>query len=252
MKPGIHGLELAAGHHPNDLARYRELIGMVGSQPPANFFNAQGTGLNRSLLSLLNVRFIIWPVFRQGGLPSLEPVMATSIGGDRIYEAVYEIPTLPRARLVGEAVVLEDEEAVPYILSPDFRPAQEVVLPEAPATELSGSPVQGSVEWLERSVNRQRLRVRSEGAALLVLADNWYPAWKARVGGEEAPVLRANHTLRAVPIPGGESDVEIYYDRGSLAGPIFLSLASLAVVMGSLILGPRKRSLESKAGDPAP
>ncbi|MCG6954718.1 MAG: YfhO family protein, partial [Gemmatimonadetes bacterium] len=32
--PAMFGIELAAGHHPNDLARYRELIGMVGSELP--------------------------------------------------------------------------------------------------------------------------------------------------------------------------------------------------------------------------
>ena len=30
VTPAMYGLELASGHHPNDLARYRELIGMVG------------------------------------------------------------------------------------------------------------------------------------------------------------------------------------------------------------------------------
>ena len=36
VKPGMFGLELANGHHPNDLARYRELIGMVGSGAATN------------------------------------------------------------------------------------------------------------------------------------------------------------------------------------------------------------------------
>ncbi len=126
------GLELAAGHHPNDLARYRELIGMVGSGVPANFFDAAGGGLNQNLFSILNVRYVIWPVYRFGGFPTGEMVMATSLGGGQTYEAVYEIPTLSRARLVGDAVVLSDEEAVPYILSSDFDPMHEVVLSAAP------------------------------------------------------------------------------------------------------------------------
>ena len=41
VKPGMYGLELVAGHHPNDLARYRELIGMVGSGIPSNLFDAE-------------------------------------------------------------------------------------------------------------------------------------------------------------------------------------------------------------------
>jgi hypothetical protein len=247
VKPGLHGLELAAGHHPNDLARYRELIGMVGSGLPANFFDMEQGGLNLQLLSILNVRYVIWPVYRFGGLPVGDPVMATAYGGNQAYEALYDIPTLPRARLVGEAVVLSDAEAVPYLLSPDFRPAEEVVLSEDPPGPLPGGPVEGEVRWEEKGLNRHRLRVRSGSPALLVLADNWYPAWKARVGGEDAPVLRANHTLRAIPVPSGESEVEVYFDGGTLRGPFLISLASLALVLGVVFVRPREVRKERSA-----
>jgi hypothetical protein len=252
VKPGMYGLELAAGHHPNDLARYRELIGMVGSGLPANFFSREAGGLNLALTSILNVRYVIWPVHQFGGLPDGEPVMATTLGGDRVYEAVYEIPTLPRARLVGEAKVLSDQETVSYILSSDFRPAQEVVLSSEPPVPLSGGPVTGEVRWEEKGVNRLRLSVRSESPALLVLADNWYPAWKARVDGETTPVLRANHSLRAIPLPAGEHDVEVYYDAGTLGTPLLLSLVSLAVVCGSIILRPGWGGGGRETPDPEP
>ena len=234
--PGMHGLELAAGHHPNDLARYRELIGMVGSGVPENFFEPETGGVNLNLLSILNVRYVIWPVYRFGGFPVGEVVMGTTLDGTQPYEVVYEIPTLPRARLVGEAVVLSDEETVPYILSSDFRPAEEVVLSETAPLMLPDGPVEGEVRWLEKSPNRLRLQVRSDSPALLILAENWYPAWKARVDGEEAPVLRANHSLRAVPVPSGESEVELYFDVGTFRGPLLVSLVSLALVLLALFL----------------
>ncbi|HEX9886077.1 MAG TPA: hypothetical protein VGA70_06295, partial [Longimicrobiales bacterium] len=53
VKPAMFGLELAAGHHPNDLARYRELIGMVGSGMPQYL-----TATN--VYRILNVRYLIW------------------------------------------------------------------------------------------------------------------------------------------------------------------------------------------------
>jgi len=239
VKPGLYGLELAAGHHPNDLARYRELIGMVGSGIPANFFDAETGGLQLPLLSTLNVRYVIWPVHRFGGLPQGEVVMATTLGNNQPYEAVYEIPTLPRARLVRNAVVLSDSEVVPYIMSDEYRPSDEVVLTEEPPIPLSGGPAGGEVRWLEKGSNRLRLEVRTEAPALLVLADNWYPSWKARVGGEETPVLRANHSLRAVPVPSGQSEIEVFYDAGVLGGPLLVSFVSLLLVCGALFLRPK-------------
>jgi len=251
IMPGMHGLELAAGHHPNDLARYRELIGMVGSGLPANLFDTETGGPNLQLLSILNVRYVIWPVYRFGGFPAGDPVMATTLGGEGVFEAVYEIPTLPRARLVGEAVVLSDAEAVPYLLSDEFRPAEEVVLAEDPPITLPGGPVDGEVHWVERGPNRLRLQLRSDSPALLVLADNWYPAWKAVVRGEEAPVLRANHTLRAVPVPPGESEVELFFDAGTLRGPFLISLTSLALLCVAVFFRRGQGRMEAEGGEGA-
>jgi hypothetical protein len=247
VKPAMFGLELATGHHPNDLARYRELIGMRGSGFPEHLLDLDQA--RRGLLAMppnvyrvLNVRYLVVPGALGG---ETSPVLQTQAGG-RIYESLYELDPLPRARLVAEAEVVSDEEAVGRILDPSFDPASTVLLSAVPPTALPGGPVQGSVEWLERGVNRQRLRVRSDRAALLVVADNWFPAWKAAVDGEPAPVLRAYHTLRAVPVPPGEHDVELRYESGTLRSSLTLSLLTLVLLLGAGVVdvleGRRGRS----------
>ncbi len=237
VRPGMFGLELAGGHHPNDLARYRDVIGMVGSSLPVNLVSSA------NVLRILNVRYILWPdrigTPEDQGLPAavtdnLERVSQTTMGGQP-YETLYRFTDLPRARLVGDAVVLPDGEAVPFILSDDFDPATQVVLDTAPPLALPGEPIEGSVEWLKRGNNRLKLRVTTSSAGLLVIADNWFPAWKARVGDEDVAVLRANHTLRAVPVPAGEHDVELYYRSPQLAWSLRLTILSLALV--SLLTG---------------
>jgi hypothetical protein len=233
VMPGMHGLELANGHHPNDLARYRELVGMVGSGAPENLIQWGSWAPNLSLLSILNVRYIIWPVAQMGAFPVGEAVMASSLDGRTAHEAVYEIPTLPRARLVGEVRIVPEAEAVQFLRSPLFRPDVEVVLSEAPELDLPNAPVEGEIRWTERSPNRLALEVEAGSDALLVLADNWYPAWKARVDGVETPVLRANHSLRAVPLQAGSHEVELFYDWGSLKGGLFTSLASVLLLVGA-------------------
>jgi len=234
VRPGMFGLELAGGHHPNDLARYRELIGMAGSGLPENLL------ASANVLRMLNVRYVLWPdqlgTPADQGLPAditdnLRRLTSTTVQGQP-YESVYEFSDLPRARLVADAVVLPDELAVPHMLSPDFDPARQVVLSDPPPIDLAGGDVVGSVEWIERHNNNMRLRVSADRPAVLVLADNWFPAWKARVGNEEVPVLRANHSLRAVPITAGEHTVEFYYESNELRWSLRLTLLSLAVVAG--------------------
>ncbi|MGD2069401.1 MAG: hypothetical protein PVI57_12060 [Gemmatimonadota bacterium] len=229
VRPAMFGLELATGHHPNDLARYRELIGMRGSSEPRLLFR-------RNVQQLLNLRYLIVP----GELEGLQPVLQTQVEG-RIYESLYEFPTLPRARLVGSARVVPDERAMEVILSEDFDPATTAVLAREPGIELPGGPVEGTVDWVERGINRQRLRVTSESPALLVIADNWFPAWKATVSGREVELLRAYHTLRAVPVPAGELEVEIFYESGTLEASLALSLVTLLFLFGIASLDVLRR-----------
>ena len=161
VRPGMFGLELAGGHHPNDLARYRELIGMAGSGLPQNLI------ASANVLRMLNVRYILWP--DQLGSPADQELPAditdnirrlsgTTIQG-RPYESVYQFPDLPRARLVADVVVLPDEQAVSHMLSSDFDPALQVVLSDPPPIDLAGGEVVGRVEWIERNNNDMTLRV---------------------------------------------------------------------------------------------
>jgi hypothetical protein len=225
VKPAMYGIDLAAGHHPNDLSRYRELIGMVGSDMPENLFNG-------NIRRLLNVRYILWPDFQLGEAPEQGIVSRTQLQDGRPYETLLSDAGLPRARLVASAVVKSDEEAVPYMLSDAFDPEREVVLPEPPPTPLDGGPVSGEVRWVERTPNHLRLTVTSDRPALLVVADNWFPAWHASVDGADAPVLRAYHTLRAVPVAAGTHHVEMWYHSELLMRSLLLSVATVVVLIG--------------------
>lgn len=227
VAPAMHGVELVAGHHPNDLNRYRELIGMVGSAQPVNLLAA-----NPSIRQILNVRYILWPDAEYGEPPAFPIVQRVQYSNGRVHSTLLADNGLPRARLVGRAVVQSDENAVAYMLSPAFDAANEVVLPEAPPIELSGAPPTGSVRWLDRVADRQTLSVTTDQPALLVIADNYYPGWQAEVNGASAPVLRANHALRAVPVPAGEHTVSLQYRSESVVRSFWISILCTLLVLG--------------------
>ena len=237
--PAMHGIELAAGHHPNDLSRYRELIGMVGSGMPRNLLPCDsldrctrvGVGLNPNVRRILNVRYLLWPDAEIGPWPGGGAVSRTQYGGGQPYQTLVAEDGLPRARLVGASVVKSDAEAVAYILGADHDPEREVVLAEVSPIALDGTPPNGSVTWVERGPDRLELRVESDRPALLVVADNWFPAWRARVDGTETDVLRAYHTLRAVPVPEGTTTVEMWYESTLLRRSF---LVSIVTVLGLL------------------
>jgi hypothetical protein len=240
VRPATFGIPLAGGHHPNDLARYRELLGMVGSGEAANL-------VNPNLLSILAVKYMIWPTARMGGEPQdLEVLARSSLGGDQIYESLLAYPGLPRARLVGSAEVVPDDRAVARIMAPEFDVARVVTLTEPPPIELIGAADPGTVTWTANGIDRQRFSVEATAPALLVVADNWYPAWRATVDGVETPVLRANHTLRAVPVGPGTHRVEMWYDGGVLLGGAVATVAGLLAIgaMVGFALTGRERDAE--------
>jgi hypothetical protein len=248
VTPALHGLELAAGHHPNDLGRYRELIGMVGSGMPENLAR-----FNPNLLDLLNVEYILWPDFQFGALEGATPVSRVTLADGRVYASVFRYPALPRARLVGQAVVVSEGQALETILDPDsYNPRREVVLTEEPPIALEGPLADGEVRWIERTPNRMVLEVETPAPALLVLSENWFPAWKASVNGDEAPVLRADHALRAVPIPPGSHRVEMWFESGLIRGSLWVSVLSFLVLVGvaggQLLVDRRIRAPAPAAG----
>jgi hypothetical protein len=129
--------------------------------------------------------------------------------------------------------VKSDEEAVAYMLSDEFDPAREAVLAEPSPIELDGAEPAGTVAWRSRTPNELVLSVSTQRPALLVIADNWFPAWHATVDGEEAPVLRAYHTLRAVPVPAGEHEVVMRYRSIVVTASLWVSLVLLVSLGGA-------------------
>ncbi len=239
VAPAMFGLELAAGHHPNDLARYRELIGMEGSGIPEHlaFFHP-------NVLRLLNVRYILWPDGQFGPIDGAEPLNQVAFMDGTVYASVYGYPGLGRARVVGEAVVVPEVEVLDVILGDhplDYDPSLQTVLPEPPPIELGGAAVRGTVEWVERSPNRLVLEAQSSGPALLVLSENWFPGWEATVGGQPVEVLRADHTLRAVPLPGGSHRVEFRYRAPMVRAGLAVTLLSTLLLAGLMGATLRRR-----------
>jgi uncharacterized membrane protein YfhO len=60
----------------------------------------------------------------------------------------------------------------------------------------------------------------------LVLADTYYPSWKAFVDGQPWPVLRANYAFRAVALPAGYHRVIFRYEPVSFRLGLSLSGAT--------------------------
>ncbi len=239
----MFGVDLVGGHHPNDLARYRKLLGLEGSALDAENLR------NPNVLRITNVRYLLWPEEAAGGPPYAGAEAISSAEGPRGREAVYPFPGLDRAWVVGRfSVMSDDDEAVATITGADFNPAREAILAE-PLDLAVSLGAQSPVVWELDEPDERRLRIQVDGPALLVISENWFPGWVATVNGEEAPVLRANVTLQAVPIlEAGEHVIDLRFTAPTVARALWISVAAAAgtvVIWGtslrSIRLGRRRK-----------
>ncbi len=221
----FHGLEELTGHHGNELGRYLALVD----------FQRLGSRVFR-MLRLLNVRYLV----TGSPLPQTPELREVHRGRRAL---VYELQgAYPRAYLVSSYENVPDSLALDRLLSPEFDPSASVIL------------LPGAARWVERGVNRDRLQVAGSGPTILVMGDNYYPAWRATVEGEPAPVLQADYNLRAVPVPAGDHEVSIYYRSPVFQQAIWTTTASLVLVLGiiAVSLAKRRRAAASaEAGNAA-
>src|SRR5262249_30170911 len=86
--------------------------------------------------------------------------------------------------------------------------------------------------WLtEDKRNRVTVETDNPSAGVLVLADNYYPGWRAEVDGARAEIFRADVALRAVNVPAGHHVVSFIFAPRSLTISLFASLVALGLVL---------------------
>lgn len=141
----------------------------------------------------------------------------------------------PRAWFVREAIITPDPEVQLRTLKQrDFDPYQTAVI-DSP---VSGLPVALGSGSCRLTADRNQLveaAVQVDRSGLLVLADAWYPGWRAYIDGKPVPILRADYTIRAVFVPAGAHTVRFQYEPLSLRYGLQLALVGLLLLMVGLV-----------------
>jgi hypothetical protein len=217
----VYGLSVASGYE---------------SLAPANLasFLAVTNGQEDALLDLANVKYLL--AKHEVELPPEHFELVTDSPTLRLYRNKH---CLPRAQFVSDWQVVPDHRRVITLMqSPEFNPKKTVFLEQDPPPGFTASgsntldtlpPAAVQIEHYENE--RVALHVRSAQAGVLVLADIFYPGWKARLDGQETPIYRADSVLRAVFVPAGGHEVEFEYS------PLSFRVGAALTVSTTLILG---------------
>ena len=148
---------------------------------------------------------------------------------------VFRVPdALPRTFVVGRGRVAPVGHGWRALLSPDFDPTREVVLPDAPVLD---SPATGSASIVDYRPDRVEIQANLDGPGYVVLVDAYDPGWRATVDGRPVPLLRANVAFRAVEAPAGAHRVRFVYRPASVTIGLAISAAAAAAAAAVAGLG---------------
>jgi hypothetical protein len=131
----------------------------------------------------------------------------------------------------GQRPVFADRgETLRTLASPEFRPPELVYLPpEAKGAITVTGAAPARVFGSRWSAHRVEFQVQAAQPAWVVVAQSFYPCWRAYVNTEPARLWRANLAFQALEVPAGRSQVELVYTDLPFRAGAAMSLLSLAV-----------------------
>jgi hypothetical protein len=186
-------------------------------------------------------------IFKQGPFPY--DSMSLTMGFDpKSFVPVLRHHPDPRVYLADAAKAVDNyPQAVALMGSghdfhrvPLVEPGWAVSLPpEPPAPDQPGT-----ARVLHFAPEKIAIEVEAERPALLVIAEAWYPGWRAQVNGARVPCMPVNAWMRGVPVPAGHSQVLLTFHSRFLALGACISLLALA----GLVLLLRRPRVQYEAG----
>jgi hypothetical protein len=153
---------------------------------------------------------------------------------------------LPRARLVHRARWVPDGAAALDALSdPSYTGRDETILEGsagAAASALPATPLR-----IAASARHVRVSCDAREPGWVVLADAWFPGWRATVDGAPAEVLHADYVFRAVAVGPGIHTVAFDFEPASFHAGVALA-AGAAAALAIFLVRSRSRGPSSRRG----
>lgn len=220
------GIDQAGGEHGNQLQRWNQFVG-AGVDSYVDWHNFLQSAV---FPDAANIRYIVSgaPIQTSGVLREVH----RGFSG-----IVYEnTGALPRAYLVGEAVTTTDPNGALTLMSqPGFDPSRTAIVNAPASVKLPAARLEGDAQLASYAPDEVQVRTRASREALLVLADNYYEGWRARVDDREVPIVRTDHTFRGVVVPAGEHTVVFTYEPTKLRIGFAIYLVGMVLLVGYAI-----------------
>jgi hypothetical protein len=178
-------------------------------------------------------------------------------GAKRVFR---EKGILGQAWLVGETLPATDEVALAAIRTGRLADGRPFDPYRTALTDVSGSNdgterldghgregATGRVVIERESDGSLSLATETPGDRFLVVAESFYPGWKAFIDGERVPIVRTNVAFQGVAIPAGNHRVLFSFASTSLRIGVALAAAGIALLAlyFMFVLRARRREMRT-------
>ncbi|HEY6393464.1 MAG TPA: hypothetical protein VIX89_19430 [Bryobacteraceae bacterium] len=150
---------------------------------------------------------------------------------------------LPRARIVHAAIGAPDENSIlATVVNPATDLQRTVVVKGAPPVLENCDG--GDVQIIRYRTTSVTMRANTPCKSMVVLADTWFPGWKAFVDGKPAQIYAAYDIVRGVVVDAGPHEIVMRYRPASVFTGMALALASILLCIALQFRRTRKETTE--------
>ena len=119
----------------------------------------------------------------------------------------------------------------------------EQEIPElAPTKDPARLPQFVAGRVIDNTINEFTIEIVMPADGLVLLSENYYPAWRAEEQGVPLTIYRANYTFRAVFAKAGPHTIHFWFDNPRYdQGKLMSAVCLLVLLAGRVATGRRKR-----------
>lgn len=219
--------------------RFNVFNGLLESGVKIENGKAEINDLSIKLLSFSNCQYIISP-YEITSPKSLEKTYETkkNYPGFPSYKIYLNPQALPRAYFVTSTAKAETVDQFVRILADEMFDIgktaiveKDLPFSEIASTALTQHHTDYSLNWQKDSPQEIIIDINTPQKGLLVLADTYYPGWKAYVDNQETEILPVNLNSRGVIIDRGEHQIKFSYQPKSLEIGKLVSLGAVIILL---------------------
>ena len=180
---------------------------------------------NDGTRKLLGVEYSI----RKAPTPFFNEEVFAGAGGMKVFR---NRTVFPRAFAVHRAERLPTGAEAWRWLDDPSRDWRQTVIVASPPPALVQCEGPDSVQVASYTPNRVTIQANMACRGMVILADTYFPGWRAYIDGKRAPIWEAYTAVRGVVVEPGRHEVEFRYRPGSVvAGGILTLLGTLAALL---------------------